>query len=656
MAKKTKKQAFTIVELVIVIAVIAILAAIIIPTYSNLVKKANEATALVNAKNAITEMLANILGGDEEAADIIVMNKKGDEVYIHGYDASKGVILAYVANPEKLGSEEGFFNQAKVIRQKLVDNDYLEDKSGDVADDSWRNENVLNGENGTVVDLGFDRNEMVIFADCEITDKFAKKESGGEVPTCEHAWGDGEVTKAATCTETGVKTYTCSKCSETKTETIAALGHTWFEGWNPLEAKEPTCEAKGNVKCWYCAICKKGFTDSNGTNEIASKDVDIPALGHDYSVYENLGTKHKVKCSRCEKYTIEEHSFDSEGNCKCGQTKCVSHNYVDAYDETYHWKECSVCGAIDENNPKTAHRMSDWSVVKAQTCTTVGTKERHCEECAYSSIEEIPMHSYIYVKTGNPYKVAHSAKCEFCNVYKENEACNTDDNGNCSLCHGNKAPCNNTQTNPEEHFLCVYVKNIIKEQPSGHSVRCIACGTSGMTVEHDTYGENGACSVCGYKAHDHIVDDWTVDTAATCVKDGVKSGTCTVDGCNKKIIQSIPATGHNFNDYTKEDIFKHYGTCTKCNTEASASHEYAFYQTVETVEGKDYYKCGCGVLVSVDHDETLSDIINGGCNIDSSNWGVNTTTIDGVSYTVYAFTRNSGVANGKAGTYYVPVG
>ena len=36
------KKAFTLVELVIVIAVIAILAAILIPTFSNVIEKANE--------------------------------------------------------------------------------------------------------------------------------------------------------------------------------------------------------------------------------------------------------------------------------------------------------------------------------------------------------------------------------------------------------------------------------------------------------------------------------------------------------------------------------------------------------------------------------------------------------------------------------------
>ena len=52
--KNTKKRGFTIVELVIVIAVIAILAAVLIPTFSNVIKKANESKALQNARNTWT--------------------------------------------------------------------------------------------------------------------------------------------------------------------------------------------------------------------------------------------------------------------------------------------------------------------------------------------------------------------------------------------------------------------------------------------------------------------------------------------------------------------------------------------------------------------------------------------------------------------------
>ena len=54
---------------------------------------------------------------------------------------------------------------------------------------------------------------------------------GGETPEpCEHAWGEGVETTPATCTEAGVKTYTCSKCGETKTEAVDALGHDYVDG------------------------------------------------------------------------------------------------------------------------------------------------------------------------------------------------------------------------------------------------------------------------------------------------------------------------------------------------------------------------------------------------------------------------------------------
>ena len=58
--KKTNKKGFTIVELVIVIAVIAILAAVLIPTFTNVVKKAKISAAMQAAKNANTEYLASL--------------------------------------------------------------------------------------------------------------------------------------------------------------------------------------------------------------------------------------------------------------------------------------------------------------------------------------------------------------------------------------------------------------------------------------------------------------------------------------------------------------------------------------------------------------------------------------------------------------------
>ncbi len=52
MNKKNNRKGFTTVELVIVIAVIAILATVLIPTFSNLISKANESNALSEANSA----------------------------------------------------------------------------------------------------------------------------------------------------------------------------------------------------------------------------------------------------------------------------------------------------------------------------------------------------------------------------------------------------------------------------------------------------------------------------------------------------------------------------------------------------------------------------------------------------------------------------
>ena len=57
--KKSNKKGFTIVELVIVIAVIAILAAVLIPAFSNVISKANESKAMQQARNAYTNWLSD---------------------------------------------------------------------------------------------------------------------------------------------------------------------------------------------------------------------------------------------------------------------------------------------------------------------------------------------------------------------------------------------------------------------------------------------------------------------------------------------------------------------------------------------------------------------------------------------------------------------
>ncbi len=72
--RKMNKKGFTIVELVIVIAVIAILAAVLIPTYSSLVKKANQ-SADIQAVRQMNTILATYSDGSiknvEDAVEVL---------------------------------------------------------------------------------------------------------------------------------------------------------------------------------------------------------------------------------------------------------------------------------------------------------------------------------------------------------------------------------------------------------------------------------------------------------------------------------------------------------------------------------------------------------------------------------------------------------
>ena len=63
---KTKKKGFTIVELVIVIAVIAILAAVLIPTFASVINNAEESTAMQACKSAYSEYLSDYGKGKVE--------------------------------------------------------------------------------------------------------------------------------------------------------------------------------------------------------------------------------------------------------------------------------------------------------------------------------------------------------------------------------------------------------------------------------------------------------------------------------------------------------------------------------------------------------------------------------------------------------------
>lgn len=79
---RSKRKAFTITELVIVIAVIAILAAVLIPTFSNVVESANKSAAMSNCRMAVAEYISMVtLDDDPDNNDVSGMVFSNDGYY-----------------------------------------------------------------------------------------------------------------------------------------------------------------------------------------------------------------------------------------------------------------------------------------------------------------------------------------------------------------------------------------------------------------------------------------------------------------------------------------------------------------------------------------------------------------------------------------------
>ena len=101
-----------------------------------------------------------------------------------------------------------------------------------------------------------------------------------EIPAKGHSWDDGVVTTAPTCVDAGVKTFTCTVCSETKTEAIDATGHT------PVEvAEQPaTCTEAGHTAGTKCSVCGATISPSFGLCMIAGLLPDIAHISRKSSV------------------------------------------------------------------------------------------------------------------------------------------------------------------------------------------------------------------------------------------------------------------------------------------------------------------------------------------------------------------------------------
>ena len=156
---------------------------------------------------------------------------------------------------------------------------------------------------------------------------------GKVIPALGHAWDNGVITTAPTCENAGVKTFTCTRCNETKTEAISATGHTPVQ----IPEKPATCTEPGHKAGTKCSVC----------GAVLSGLEEIPAKGHAVVVDPAV----EPTCTEPGK---------TEG------------------------KHCSVCGEVivaQEVIPAMGHTVVVDPAVEP-TCTEPGkTEGKHCSVC-----------------------------------------------------------------------------------------------------------------------------------------------------------------------------------------------------------------------------------------------------------------------------------
>mgnify|MGYP000814497137 CR=1 FL=1 len=132
-------------------------------------------------------------------------------------------------------------------------------------------------------------------------------------PTGDFVWDSGRVTTPATCTGKGVRTYTCSSSSHTRTEDIPALNHS-FAGQAYVSDNNATCEQDGTktVKC-----VRYGTGGCTATDTVTDTDSKLGHLFEDYisnndATYARDGTK-TAKCVRYDQCG-KIHTIPDEGS------------------------------------------------------------------------------------------------------------------------------------------------------------------------------------------------------------------------------------------------------------------------------------------------------------------------------------------------------
>ena len=197
---------------------------------------------------------------------------------------------------------------------------------------------------------------------------------GKVIPALGHAWDNGVITTAPTCENAGVKTFTCTRCKETKTEAISATGHTPVQ----IPEKPATCTEPGHKAGTKCSVC----------GAVLSGLEEIPAKGHavvvDPAVEPTCTEPGKTEgkhCSVCGEVIVAQEVIPAKGHTvvvdpAVGPT-CTEPGKTEG-------KHCSVCNEVivaQRVIPAKGHTVVIDPAVEP-TCTEPGkTEGKHCSVC-----------------------------------------------------------------------------------------------------------------------------------------------------------------------------------------------------------------------------------------------------------------------------------
>ena len=188
-----------------------------------------------------------------------------------------------------------------------------------------------------------------------------------------HSYDNGVITTPATETTEGVKTYTCSVCHHTKTETVPKLSHT-----HSLSVDY----SKDETGHWHtCSGCTEKVDFEAHTEDSGTVTVQPTETTEGIRVY---------SCTVCG-YVIRTETVPALNSEH-------THSYGTAwkYDSTNHWHECS-CG---EKTDISQHISNGGVITVPPTATTAGVRVYSCYICGYAfRTETIPAAGYDYYPT-----------------------------------------------------------------------------------------------------------------------------------------------------------------------------------------------------------------------------------------------------------------